>query len=166
MHMLLGSAFELKLRPINELDLAFLSQLYASTRMDELRVTGWSSAQKEIFLHSQFQLQHNHYQQQFAAAQFQILEINSNSIGRLYYSWERNNLRLIDIALLPDYRHQGIGGKLVRELMARVEEQKGKLTLYVDINNPARNWYIKLGFIATDDSLVNDAYQLLEWCSN
>lgn len=153
------------LRPVTDEDHPFLLALYASTRSAELAATGWSNEQKIFFLQSQFQLQHNHYQQHFATAKFQIIEKNKSSIGRLYYGWEGNNLRLIDIALLPEYQGQGIGNILIRELMDLVAARKGKLVLHVDINNPARNWYLRLGFLPenAEAGLKNGVYQQLQW---
>jgi len=154
-----------RLRAINSDDMAFLSELYACTRAAEMNLTSWSADQKKFFLYSQFQLQHNYYQQQFPKAKFKIIELDRLSIGRLYYGWEKNNLRLIDISLLPEYQGQGTGGQLIRELMDLVVEKKGTFSLHVDINNPARNWYLKLGFIPSDNSpsLVNGIYQKLHW---
>ncbi|RYG05451.1 MAG: N-acetyltransferase [Chitinophagaceae bacterium] len=155
------------LRPVTDKDHTFLLTLYASTRSAELAVTGWSNEQKIFFLQSQFQLQHNHYQQHFSTAKFHIIEKDKLPIGRLYYGWENNNLRLIDIVLLPEYQRKGIGGRLIRELMDLVGARKGKLLLHVDINKPARDWYLRLGFLPenAEASLKNGVYQQLQWSS-
>lgn len=155
----------MQLRPINETDLPFLLSLYASSRAAELAVTNWSQDQKNIFLNSQFQLQHNYYQQQHPKAYFQVIEKNGNPIGRLYYGWEENNIRLIDITLLPTNQGQGIGNQLMRELMDLAASKNGKLSLHVDITNRARNWYVKLGFIPIGNELVGGIYQKMEWNS-
>jgi len=164
--MLIASPLTLKCRPIDGSDMAFLAQLYATTRATELAITGWSTEQKTFFLNSQFQLQHNYYQQQFAEGKFQIIEVNEAAIGRLYYGWDANDLRLIDIALLPEYQGKGIGRQLMQDLMMQVKEKSGTLSLHVDINNRARNWYVKLGFSAVDDLLVNGIYQKMQWCAS
>ncbi len=149
-----------QLRPVLDVDIPFLTVLYASTRAHELAALDWSDEQKKFFIHSQFQLQHHHYQQQFHFAQFHVITANEQDVGRLYYCWEDNNIRLIDIALLPEYRYQGIGGVLIRELIKQVSVRGGKILLHVELHNPARNWYLKLGFVAgTDDGI----YQKLEW---
>jgi ribosomal protein S18 acetylase RimI-like enzyme len=152
------------LRTIIDSDLPFLSALYASTRAAELAATDWSNEQKKFFLNSQFQLQHNYYLQQFSHEQFQVIERDGHALGRLYVGWEDNNLRLIDIALLPEYQHQGIGGALMRELMAQVSDKKGRLLLHVELTNPVRDWYLRLGFVPRSaGASSNPLYQQLQW---
>ncbi|MES2674903.1 MAG: GNAT family N-acetyltransferase [Pseudomonadota bacterium] len=151
-----------QLRPLLDVDLPFLLSLYASTRAHELAALNWSDEQKKFFINSQFQLQHHYYQQQFHAAQFHVITAAGRDVGRLYYGWEGNDLRLIDIALLPEYQNQGIGGVLIRKLMQEVSAGDGSLLLHVELNNPARTWYLNLGFIAgTDDGI----YQKLSWAN-
>ncbi len=152
----------LQLRPTLDADLSFLLSLYASTRAREFSTLNWTDEQKKFFIHSQFQLQHHYYQQQFHSAQFHVITANSQDVGRLYYCWENNDLRLIDIALLPEYQNQGFGGMLIRELMAQVSERNGSILLHVELTNPARNWYLQLGFIAGTDDCI---YQKMEWSS-
>ncbi len=43
-------------RPITDEDMEFLYRLYASTRLAEMAVTGWSESQVEEFLRMQFGL--------------------------------------------------------------------------------------------------------------
>ncbi|MES2826047.1 MAG: GNAT family N-acetyltransferase [Pseudomonadota bacterium] len=149
-----------QLRPMLDADLPFLLSLYASTRTHELAALNWSDEQKKFFINSQFQLQHHYYQQQFHSAQFHVITANGQDVGRLYYCWEDNNLRLIDIALLPEHQYQGIGGVLVSGLMEEVAACNGSLLLHVELNNPARDWYFQLGFIADTNDGV---YQKLIW---
>ncbi len=155
-----------ELRSITESDMSFLYSLYATTREKEMAATGWADEQKLFFLNSQFQLQHNYYQSQFEQAEFKIIEMNEQSIGRLYYAWEDNDLRLIDIALVPSFQRHGIGSKLMHELMVLVKNREGNLLLHVDITNPVRAWYMRLGFIPLPaQSTVHSYYQQLKWSS-
>ena len=154
-----------QLRSISESDLPFLKKLYATTREKEMGPVPWPDAQKMLFLQSQFQLQHNYYQQQFTNGEFKIIDINGEPVGRLYYAWEKNNLRLIDIALLPAFQKKGIGKYLMLALMELVNAIDGKLLLHVDINNPIRNWYLRLGFLPEDTKspLAGGVYEQLGW---
>lgn len=149
-----------QLRPITDADLPFLLQVYISTRIAELNATGLPLNVQMQFLESQFQLQHRHYQTHFASAQFQIVVVNGQDAGRLYYGWEGDTLHLIDIALLPKFQHRGIARTLMSELMAQTCARNGDLMLRVQMQNPVRNWYLKLGFVAGDHDGV---YQQMHW---
>jgi ribosomal protein S18 acetylase RimI-like enzyme len=66
----------------------------------------------------------------------------------------------MDIALLPEHRNQGIGGKLVRDVMNEAAAIGLKVSLHVESYNPAQRLYRRLGFVEAGESGV---YQLLEW---
>jgi len=53
------------LRPIRPDDAAFLYEVYASTRTEELAVVDWDAAQKAAFLHQQYAAQHQFYQEHY-----------------------------------------------------------------------------------------------------
>lgn len=50
---------------------------------------------------------------------------------------------LLFVAVLPETRGQGIGGRLVRHCLAQVE---GDVKLHVEYDNPAKRLYERLGF--------------------
>src|SRR4051812_1889372 len=89
----------LTFRPITEADLPFLARLYASTRTEELAVTGWSQQQQQHFLQQQFEAQHAHYQKYYTGSDFLLIERNGVPIGRLYVSRGAEEHRIVDIAL-------------------------------------------------------------------
>ena len=60
-------------RPVRADDHPFLRALYASTRQDEMALSGWAPEQVEAFLTMQFELQHAHYQRHYADADFLVV---------------------------------------------------------------------------------------------
>ncbi|MGK7952585.1 MAG: N-acetyltransferase family protein [Xenococcaceae cyanobacterium] len=52
----------------------------------------------------------------------------------------------LSIAVLPQYRDQGIGTKLLTELFSQVRNQYSAVSLSVSSNNPALRLYRRLGF--------------------
>src|SRR5205807_3029594 len=109
------------LRPIAPEDDSFLARLFASTRAEELAITGWSDADKAVFCRRQFDAQTAHYTAHYPGALLQIIERGGLAIGRLYVAhWERE-IRIMDIALLPEHRGAGIGTKFLRELQGEAE---------------------------------------------
>ena len=139
------------LRPYRAEDQSFLFHLYASTRLHEIAAFGWPEAQQQAFLRMQFNARQQWYETSYSHAQHQVIEQNGTPIGRLMVLREASSSSLIDIALLPEYRGQGIGGDLIRELIRQCGEGKVPLRLQVLRNNPARRLYERLGFVQTGE---------------
>jgi hypothetical protein len=74
----------LSLRPVRTEDMAFLSALYATTRADELALTGWPEATRSLFVVQQFTVQHASYLNEFPDAARLIVEREGVALGRLY----------------------------------------------------------------------------------
>lgn len=133
-------------RPIQAEDLPFLLQVYTSTRWEELAQTDWSDAQKHAFCRMQFDAQHRHYQEHYPEASFAIIERGGLPIGRLYVARWEEEIRIVDIALLPEFRGAGVGTGLLRGLRAEAQEAGKRLSIHVEQFNPARRLYDRLGF--------------------
>ena len=151
------------LRPITPEDDSFLAGVYASTRRDELAPTGWSDEEKAVFCRRQFDAQSAHYRENYPGAVLQVIERGGVSIGRLYVAhWERE-IRIMDIALLPEHRGTGIGTNLLRELQNEARSAGKSLTIHVERFNPAMRLYQRLGFKVVEEQQV---YLLMKWnCS-
>jgi len=143
-------------RPIADTDedLEFLYKLYASTRAEEMAITGWNEEQKEEFLRMQFNLQHKQYMQSYKNATFEIILYNKAPAGRLYVDRRKDEMRIIDIALLPEFRRQGIGSKIMKDLIADADKKNLPLSLHMEHNNPAVSLYQRLGFEIKGDTGV------------
>lgn len=142
---------DLTFRPITEADAEFLYEVYASTRKEELAPLDWSDAQKADFLRMQFNAQHAFYQQEFADAAYQVLLWKGQPIGRLYVLRRPDEIRIIDIAILPAWRQQGIGGALLRDLLAEGQAAGVPVRIHVEKQNPALRLYERLGFKPLED---------------
>lgn len=151
------------LRPITPEDDSFLAGLYASTRAEELAVTGWSDEEKGAFCLKQFDAQSVHYRENYPGASLQVIERAGEPIGRLYVArWERE-IRIMDIALIPKHRGAGVGTKLLRELQDEACSAGKSLTIHVERFNPALRLYERLGFQMVEDKGV---YLLMKWDGN
>ncbi|MEY2494845.1 MAG: hypothetical protein QOJ45_1337 [Verrucomicrobiota bacterium] len=150
----------LRLRPITPEDDSFLRRLFASTRADELAITGWSDEQKEAFCRMQFDAQSAHYRQHYADASFDIIERDGVAAGRLLVWRSATEILIVDIALLPEHRGAGTGTKLLRELQDEARSAGKPLTIHVERFNPALRLYERLGFKIVEEQQV---YLLMEW---
>lgn len=147
------------LRPVTAADAPFLYALYASTRAEEMALLAWPPEQQAAFLRMQFQAQHAHYQHHFALASFDVIEHAGHAIGRLYVDRRADEIRVIDIVLLPAYRRRGIGSQHMRQLLDEAAAARLPLRLHVEQFNPALRWYQRLGFEQIEDQGV---YLLME----
>lgn len=141
-----------RLRNITPKDMGFLYSLYASTRAEELAPLDWPDEQKVAFLQMQFNAQHSYYMDQFCGADFQIIMLNSKPVGRLYIDRREDEIRVIDIALLPEHRNKGIGSHYLNAILAESERMGLPVRLHVESNNPAIRLYEQLGFEKISDT--------------
>jgi ribosomal protein S18 acetylase RimI-like enzyme len=149
-------------RPIEPADEPLLMNIYASTRAEEMdMVPDWSAEQKDLFLTQQFRAQHQYYQQMYKNKQFGILLHEGQPAGRLYLDHRADEVRIVDIALLPGFRGRGIGEGTLRGIMNEAAAAGKRTTIHVERHNRARNLYDRLGFRVINED--NPVYLLMEW---
>ncbi|MBL8045419.1 MAG: GNAT family N-acetyltransferase [Anaerolineales bacterium] len=140
----------LTLRPITPVDRPMLWQIYASTRAEELAQTDWSAEQKSNFIEQQFTAQHSYYTQHYNSARFCVIELNGQVIGRLYVDEWAGEIRIVDLALLPEFRNHGYGTQLLKTILAEGHAKHKPVSIHVEQFNPAQNLYARLGFKPMD----------------
>lgn len=132
-------------------DEAFLFDLYASTRREELDAWGWPLEVRNAFLNQQLQASRGVYQS-FPDAEFQIVLVNGVNAGRIAVHRTREELYLVDLTLLPQYRNAGIGTALLQRVFGEAAATKKPVRLNVFKGNRAETFYRKLGFSKTGES--------------
>jgi GNAT superfamily N-acetyltransferase len=147
------------LRPVEPGDEEFLYRVYASTREEELAQTGWGETQKATFLRMQFDAQSSYYEEHYRGAEFSVILSDDLPAGRLYVARWPEEIRIVDIALLPGHRGRGIGTRLLKDLISESEESGKPLSIHVEQFNPALRLYERLGFRKVEDKGV---YLLME----
>ncbi|WP_240964921.1 GNAT family N-acetyltransferase [Pseudomonas multiresinivorans] len=135
-------------------DLAFLRALYASTRSAELAQVAWEPATIDAFLTQQFDAQHHYYQAHFPDAEYLVIKADAQSVGRVYLHWGATQLQIIDLALLPSHCGQGIGTRVLGQLLERADAQGLSVGLHVENYNPALRLYTRLGFVVAGENGV------------
>jgi ribosomal protein S18 acetylase RimI-like enzyme len=153
-------AGSLRLRPLGPGDGAFWYVVYASTRADEMALVPWTAPQKEAFLQMQFNAQRQYYLEQYATAEYHVIQRDGLAIGRLIVDRQSDNILLMDIALLPEHRNGGVGTALMRDLMAEAARAGKPVRLHVEMFNRALQWYERLGFVKVREIGVH--YEM-EW---
>ncbi len=107
---------------------------------------GATSGQQAAFLRMQFEAQRVHYGLHFPHADHAVITIDGQPVGRVLVDRSRDEIRLIDIALLPGHRNAGIGSVLIGELLQ--ESVAARKPVRVRAFKPSRavGFYERLGF--------------------
>jgi ribosomal protein S18 acetylase RimI-like enzyme len=141
-------------------DHAFLARVYAGTRAAELATVSWTDEEKAAFVQMQFAAQAQYYREHYPDTSFDVILLGAEAVGRLYVSRWTDEIRIVDIALLPEFCNRGIGTTLLKELQAEAAAAGKPLRIHVERFNPALRLYNRLGFRQIEDKGV---YMFLEW---
>jgi len=140
------SSSNITLRPVGSDDYDFLVEVYGSTRAEELALVPWTTEQQQVFVRSQFASQQDHYAKTYPSASHDIILSSNRPVGRLYVARLDQEIRIIDITLLPAERNAGIGSFLIKQLLEEAN-RSGKITrIYVEEFNPSLRLFERLGF--------------------
>ena len=148
------------LRPEGPADGPFLLEVYASTRREELEATGWPAAMREAFVRMQFNAQQQGYRAAFPRAEFAIILLDGQAVGRIVIDRAGNEFRFVDIALLPEHRGRGLGTALIQNLQREAAAAKKPVRLSVLKGERAFRLYQRLGFEKTGEA---DLREQMEW---
>jgi GNAT superfamily N-acetyltransferase len=141
-------------------DEAFLYELYASTRQDELEAAGWPPEMRGGFLTMQFRARQQGYRSAFEGAEFQIIQVNGVKAGEIILYRSADGLRVVDIALLPHFRNVGVGTAILRRVLDEAAAARQPVHLKVDRGSRAERLYRRLGFSKISETELD---QELEW---
>lgn len=153
-------AARIELRPARDDDRDFLRAVYGSTREEELAPTGWTREQKDWFVAQQFDAQDTYYKKHYEGASYDVVVVDGEPAGRLYVARWDDEIRIMDITLLPPFRGQGIGESLLDPLLREGAESGKTVSIHVEESNRAMSLYLRLGFVEVGEHGV---YKLMRW---
>ncbi len=150
----------LHLRAVDEADSEFLEELYFSRRADLQQIPGDAQFVRQL-IKMQQQMQAVGIRNNFPVARHLLLEDGSVRIGRLVVDIGASDVRLVDIALLPEVQGRGIGRKVLQAMLEDALSQGLSMSLAVEKNNVrARALYLSAGFhVHSEDSM----FEQLHW---
>jgi GNAT superfamily N-acetyltransferase len=159
----LANGAVLTLRAVSAEDDPFLLSVYKSSRADELAQVQWAEGQADAFIKWQFDLQRGEYGAKYPDAEYDVILIDSEPAGRIWIGRDKEEIRLLDIALLPEFQNRGAGTALVNSLITEARAA-GKLLRHMVfvLNNNAHRFYERLGFVEIEDM---GGYKHMEWRS-
>jgi GNAT superfamily N-acetyltransferase len=157
-----AGGLRVSLRPAAAADYEALVRVYASTRAAELaQVTWWDDEQKLAFCRAQYDAQKEEYDARFPGAEYDVIELEGRTVGRVWVGRAAEEIRLLDIALLPEMQRHGLGAAIIGALIGEARASGKRLRHMVFmLNTDARRFYERLGFHVFEDL---GGYLHMEW---
>jgi ribosomal protein S18 acetylase RimI-like enzyme len=155
---------DVSFRPATDADQEFLIGVYAGTRADELAQTGWDDSQKDAFIRWQYSMQKKEYEARYPDARYDVILVDGVPAGRIWVGADDTQIRLLDIAVIPEFQNRGVGAHLLRQLMDEATRDNKPLRHMVFVlNQDAFRFYERLGFKTIEDV---GGYLHMEWLPN
>jgi GNAT superfamily N-acetyltransferase len=149
------------LRPSGPEDDEFLYQVYFLHRQPEFAALGLPEAQVDEILRGQSQAQIIAYSSRFTGSSYDIVLKDEEPAGRIWVARQKDEMRIVDMAMLPNLRSAGIGTELVKRLQAEAQAAGLPIRATVARFNPGSlRFHERLGFRIVGEDPVN---LLLEW---
>jgi ribosomal protein S18 acetylase RimI-like enzyme len=132
----------LQLRPATPDDREFLWRLHRETmRVYVDRTWGWDHG-----------WQRAHFDENFDAAPLRIVEHGTRMIGCIAVQRSDDEIFLASIEIAPEFQNQGIGTRLIGDVLDEADRLRLAVRLRVLRVNPARGLYERLGFQSTAET--------------
>jgi ribosomal protein S18 acetylase RimI-like enzyme len=71
-----------------------------------------------------------------------------------------DEVRILDIALLPEHRSSGVGSSIIKEILAETVKAEKPVRIYVESFNRSLRLFERLGFSSVQDI---GTHLLMEW---
>ena len=152
--------YGLGMRLQNDRDAAFVEQLHRSTRDDLLLVSAEPDF-IEMLIAFQYSAQTAGHGGSYPNAMYFIVEKMGESVGRLTLDFGQSEIRIVNVALIPQVRGKGFGAGILQALQVVADQIKAPLTLAVDCYDIyAKRLYLQLGF---QTIAVQEPTEVMAW---
>lgn len=151
----------LRLQPWDAADEPFLLRLFASTREADFAALPLPEAQKAVFVQTQFAARERSYRERFPNAERWLVLCGAERVGCLVVDVDATEVRVVDVALLAEWRGRGWGTALLRHVHEEAVDLGLPVRLQVESGNPARRLYDRLGFRVISSDGVYEQRELL-----
>jgi len=144
------------LRPVTHEDTPFLFDVYRGTRQEEMARTGWDSQQIDAFLRMQFDAQNAHYSRRYPDADYSVIYLDETAVGRVWVARLDDEIRILTVALLPEYRNCGIGTQVLQIPIEEAREFAKPVRIYVERSDRSIGFFRRNGFKKVAESGLHD----------
>ena len=137
---------QVRLRLVKPSDAALVRKVFVSSR-PHLALIPLPPAQLDDLIDQQVHAQQVGYEAGFEGTLDQVIERDGVAAGRLFTSWTPAQVRVLDLAVLPEARGRGVATAALNVLVARSGSRP--ILLQVSAGSPAQRLYERLGFTVT-----------------
>jgi len=156
-----GIAHHVRLRPVTERDLSFLFDVVSSSVREQFKLMGGDVRMMEPLLRIQFESQTREYKERFPEAVHYIITLNDLDAGRIYLNRSPEEIRILDLTLLPEYRGKGLGAFVLKVFEEEAARTGLPIRIYVEDGNRSLRLFDRLGY--RFHSKLGEVHNLLEW---
>jgi GNAT superfamily N-acetyltransferase len=146
-----GSLGKITTRPSVAEDSAFMLELYASTSKDVLDDLGWTIGSQRTFVIMQAQTEEWNRARLYPGMDRLTICVDEMPVGRLLVCMRNNMLHLVDLSLLPRFRGNGIGTRLMTEILEEARNARVPVKVKVRKESGAIRFVERLGFATPTD---------------
>ena len=125
--------------------------------LDNDKIDGWADS---VTLSATSKITHGHTISGGVFMYNVILDGDNTRIGRFYVDRRPNQIRILDITLIPRHRGKGIGRQLVRRLLDEGKESDLPVRIVLQETESSHSLFKRLGFKQIEKDGPND---LMEW---
>ena len=115
----------------------------------------WSEPERDAFVRMQFAAQRDYYRSQYPNGDHRLILADDHPAGRFYTAENEDEIRILDITVLPHLRGAGIGTPLISGVLSRAKEAGKPVRIYVETLNPSRRLFERLGFTVIEEDGLN-----------
>ncbi len=144
-----------RLRPSTPDDEPFLFSAFCAARCGDFIAAGCTGDHLDLILRMQFRVQQQAYQSRYPESAPDIILATDQQVGTWWVAETADEHRIVDIAILPEFRGKGIGSALVIRLIEKAR-QTGKpvRSSIAKSNGRSVSFHAHLGFqICGDDGV-------------
>jgi len=151
------------LRPSTPQDEPLLFELFAAEKAAEFTAIGLTEAQYRPLLEMQYRGRAISYSAQHPEAESWIICLQqaaeATAVGQYLLVKTPQGSRIVDLAVLPQYRGQGIATQVLEQLALQSADSEEALSLRVMKGNRAIQLYARLGFhVVNEDEISYEMY--------
>jgi ribosomal protein S18 acetylase RimI-like enzyme len=151
------------LRPATPQDEPLLFELFAAEKVAEFAAIGLTEAQYRPLLEMQYRARAIGYSEQHPGAKSWIIVLEQaaevTSVGQYLLVKTPQGSRIVDLAVLPQYRGQRIATQVLQQLAQQSAAAGEVLSLRVMKGNQAIRLYARLGFDVVNEDEIS--YEML-----